>query len=230
MQNKKSKKSDLERKRFAFFNIGLLIVASLVLMAFNYVSPEVEEPTYEYTEYNDIPTFDDEVIYEVVPQKIERRKVIPDNFEDIKVVDKKLKEGDPIIVKDGKIIIDDGTDCIDCDIDLTLIPEDIDSVHLFTDVDPKFPGGDGEMANWIGENVQYPDISLEMGEQGIVYVKFVVRKDGSISDVKIAQSESDGLNNEAMRLVKTMPKWSPGEQAGKPVSVEFTLPIFFKIF
>ena len=229
MQIKKNKKSDLERKRFAFFSLGMLLVTSLVLMAFTYVTPEVEEVKYEITEYNDLPTFDEDIIYEVVPKKIERPKVIPENFEDVKVVKKILKEGDPIITKDIIIVDDPCTDC-DWDIDTTIIVEDIDSVHQFTDVDPQFPGGDGEMANWIGTNVQYPDLSLEMGEEGIVYVKFVVRKDGSISDVGVAQGDKELLNQEAVRLVRSMPKWTPGEQAGKKVSVEFTLPIQFRIF
>ena len=102
-------------------------------------------------------------------------------------------------------------------------------VHDFAEVEPAFPGGEAAMAQWLNDNIEYPQLSVEMGEQGIVYVQFVVNKDGSIEQVRIVRGVSDALDDEAKRVVKKMPKWSPGEQAGKPVRVRFTLPIHFRL-
>ena len=80
---------------------------------------------------------------------------------------------------------------------------------------PSFPGGEAAMGEWIRNAIDYPPMSVEMGEQGTVYVQFVVNKDGSIEKVKIVRGVSDELDDEAKRVVRKMPKWTPGQQAGK---------------
>ena len=85
------------------------------------------------------------------------------------------------------------------------------------------------MMTWIQKHIEYPQLAIEMGEQGIVYVQFVVNKDGSIEQVKVMRGVSDALDDEAKRVVKRMPKWTPGEQAGKKVRVRYTLPIHFRL-
>ncbi|WP_462319463.1 energy transducer TonB, partial [Marinilabilia sp.] len=87
--------------------------------------------------------------------------------------------------------------------------------------------GDAALHNFISRNVQYPVEAKENGIQGRVYVKFVVDKDGSIIDVRIVRGISPSLNAEAIRLVKSMPKWKPGRQRGKAVAVTYTVPINF---
>lgn len=99
----------------------------------------------------------------------------------------------------------------------------------FAEVDPQFPGGDDAMAQFIQANVVYPEKSREMGEQGTVYVQFVVNADGSISDVIVLKGVSDLLDAEAMRVIKLMPNWKPGFQNGKPVRVRYQIPIAFTI-
>ena len=95
---------------------------------------------------------------------------------------------------------------------------------------PQFPGGMAAMMRWIKENVKYPTVSLENGSQGRAIVSFVVETDGSISNVEIVRSTGDKhLDNEAIRLVKSMPKWAPGKQVGKNVRVKYTAPIMFKL-
>ena len=95
---------------------------------------------------------------------------------------------------------------------------------------PQFPGGMAAMMKWIKENVKYPVESLEKGSQGKAIVSFVVEPDGSISNVEIVRGTSDKLlDNEAIRLVKSMPKWAPGKQQGKNVRVRFTVPISFTL-
>ncbi len=105
----------------------------------------------------------------------------------------------------------------------------IEDVYDISEVEPSFPGGPEEMAKWIQKKVKYPTEAAEMGEQGIVYVEFVVNTDGSIANVEVRKGVSESLDNEALRVVKMMPKWIPGVQDGKKVRVSFTLPISFKL-
>lgn len=79
------------------------------------------------------------------------------------------------------------------------------------------------------EQVKYPMIAQENNIQGKVFVQFVIEKDGSVSDVKVARSVDPSLDKEAIRVVKAMPKWKPGKQRGKPVRVSYTVPINFQL-
>ena len=85
------------------------------------------------------------------------------------------------------------------------------------------------MNKWIQANVVYPESALTKNEQGFVYVKFVVNRDGSIEQVSIRKGVSEALDKEALRVVKSMPNWIPGKEEGKPVRVSFTLPISFRL-
>ena len=94
---------------------------------------------------------------------------------------------------------------------------------------PSFPGGDGSMMGWLSSNVKYPAVAEENGVQGRVIVRFVVGKDGSISNTSISRSVDPSLDKEALRVVKAMPRWIPGKQKGKPVSVWMTIPVTFQL-
>ena len=94
---------------------------------------------------------------------------------------------------------------------------------------PSFPGGMGALMSWLGQNIKYPVIAAENGVQGRVIVQFVVEKDGSITDVKVAKSVDPSLDKEAARVVSSMPKWTPGKQNGSAVRVKYTVPVTFKL-
>jgi TonB family protein len=102
-----------------------------------------------------------------------------------------------------------------------------EEVFVVPDEEPTFPGGMSDMQKWIATHVEYPEKSIENGEQGIVYVQFVVRIDGSITDVKVIRGVSELLDAEAIRVVKLMPKWNPAEKDGKKINCQYTLPIKF---
>lgn len=104
-----------------------------------------------------------------------------------------------------------------------------DMVFDVVEVMPQFPGGQIAMLKYIMENMKYPEQAMKEGIQGRVAVRFIVEKDGSISDVKPILSVHPLLNKEAVRVVKSMPKWTPGKQNGKPVRVRFNLPVMFKL-
>ncbi len=107
-------------------------------------------------------------------------------------------------------------------------PKPVNDNNVYNSVDelPSFPGG---ISQWLSQNLQYPPIAQENGIQGTVVVQFVVEKNGSLSDVKVIRSKDPSLDNEALRVVRNMPKWKPGKLNGSPVRVSFTLPITFKL-
>ena len=94
---------------------------------------------------------------------------------------------------------------------------------------PSFPGGQGALMQYLASNIKYPVVAQENGVQGRVIVSFVVERDGSISDVKVARSVDPSLDREAQRVVKSMPRWSPGKQNGSTVRVKYTVPVVFRL-
>ena len=94
---------------------------------------------------------------------------------------------------------------------------------------PQFPGGQGVMMKYLADIIKYPASAVKAKKQGRVIVGFIVQKDGSITHAKIARSIDPELDAEALRVVKGMPKWTPGTQLGKPVSVKYTLPVKFSL-
>jgi periplasmic protein TonB len=103
--------------------------------------------------------------------------------------------------------------------------------EIFTVVEeqPTYPGGDEARIKFLQANMKYPEEAKELGVQGKVFVTFVVEVDGSITDVKVLRGIGSGCDDEAIRVVKSMPKWVPGKQRGVPVRVQFNLPINFKL-
>ena len=92
---------------------------------------------------------------------------------------------------------------------------------------PEFPGGEAKMYEFIGKNMKYPNKAKEANVHGKVYVQFVVEEDGKLSNIKVIRGIGSGCDEEAMRVVKMMPKWIPGEQRGKKIKVKFNLPFNF---
>lgn len=102
-------------------------------------------------------------------------------------------------------------------------------VFVAVEVMPKFKGGNKALMEYLMMNVKYPESAAKAKQQGRAVVGFVVRKDGTVSDVYIVKSTGyDVLDNEAMRVVKSMPTWEPGKQKGKPVDVKYFVPITFR--
>ena len=113
------------------------------------------------------------------------------------------------------------------------IEEEVDEeeVKIFTVVenDPEFPGGMDALYKYLAENIKYPQLARDNGITGKVYVTFVVERDGSIANPRILRDIGGGCGAEAIRVVKSMPKWTPGKQRGKAVRVQFNLPVNFNL-
>ena len=117
-------------------------------------------------------------------------------------------------------------------VEITEIPEpepDENSIFQVVETQPEFPGGMAELMKYLQKNIRYPQICKEQRVQGRVIVQFVVNADSTITDVNVVKPVNPYLDQEAVRVVKAMPKWKPGEQRGEPVRVRFTLPVTFRL-
>lgn len=108
--------------------------------------------------------------------------------------------------------------------------EDLEKkIYDQVEVKPEFPGGQMALYQFLAKNIQYPASAMESEEQGRVIVTFVIDRDGNVTDAKVKRSVSKELDQEALRVVRSMPKWKPGRQDGKAVNTQFTLPVTFKL-
>lgn len=98
-------------------------------------------------------------------------------------------------------------------------------VYDIVSVSPEYPGGPAEMSKFIQENFEYPENARELGEQGTVWIEFIVMADGTLDSIKVVKSVSESLDAECVKVISKMPKWSPGEHNGNAVNVRYTIPI-----
>ena len=104
-----------------------------------------------------------------------------------------------------------------------------DDVYISVDNMPEFPGGDLALKKFISRAIKYPESAMERSIQGRVFVKYIVNKDGSVSDAKIARGVDPSVDKEALRVIMSLPKWKPGMQDGKAVRVSLMFPITFQL-
>ena len=112
------------------------------------------------------------------------------------------------------------------------VVEDPDAGKIFTIVEemPQFPGGgEAALVKYLQNNIKYPPMARENGIEGIVYVTFVVDKDGKVKDAKILRGRGAGMDEEALRVIRSMPDWKAGKQNGRTVAVQYNLPVNFKL-
>ena len=107
--------------------------------------------------------------------------------------------------------------------------EEENKVFDVVEEQPSFPGGQGALMKWLSDNIKYPVIAAENGIEGRVIVQFVVSKTGAISNVNVVRGVDPSLDKEAVRVVSSMPNWTPGKQNGTTVNVRYTLPVTFKL-
>jgi len=225
---KKDKGADLERKRFAFFQIGLIVSGSLCLAAFEYsTAHSVKEiSVLEDEDFSGTIEYPIEQNYRIEQPK-QRAKVFTmdtDTFNVVKELDETRR---PVEAKPGeKISVSEGMG--EEEYGFGIMEEEEEPTFDY-DKDPEFPGGVSAMYEWIGEEVVYPQMAAEQNIQGTVFVGFVVNKDGSIVQVKALNELDQDLEKEAIRVMKKMPKWSPAERAGKKVRVYYQIPFRFAL-
>ncbi len=223
MEEKKSPKANLENKKLTFILIGLIISLAVAWAVF-------EIKSYDKREIADIGRTVEVVEEEMVeitkqeqkPQPVE----VPKQTTQIQVVE------DDVEVDDVEINAEvDQNEVIEEYVAPEVEEEEIVEAEIFTVVEemPEFPGGMAKLAEYLGKNIKYPQLARESGIQGRVFINFVVENDGSVTNVKVMRSLGGGCDEEAIRVVKSMPKWKPGKQRGKPVRVSYNLPVNFKL-
>lgn len=149
--------------------------------------------------------------------------------------DEDVPEDNPPIVEElNKTNTTIGTEDVKNGVDEYIAPvtnEVADDNQVFVAVEqmPEFEGGERALSNFLSSNLRYPVVALENGVQGRVIVRFAVDRDGGISDVSVLKGIGSGCDEEAVRIVKRMPRWKPGKQGGRAVAVWYTLPIMFTI-
>lgn len=109
--------------------------------------------------------------------------------------------------------------------------EEEEEAYLIVETQPEFPGGTQAINNWLAENIKYPRISRDNNSQGRTFIRFIVDKNGYIQNVTVLKSSGDKyLDDEAVRVVSNMPRWTPGRIGDKNVNTWFTLPVSFKLY
>jgi periplasmic protein TonB len=226
METKKTTKANLEKKRFLFLELGLVLALGLCFAAFEWSNPEVSDSTLGNTSFSEI--MEGDLIHVVLPppppppppplKVVVETIILTDKPNDLTpdVFVEPLGPTDITIIKpkDDIIIIDDPVEVIE---------------FVKVEVKPAFPGGDAALLQYISKNTKYPKIPLELGIEGKIYVQFVIGTDGSVGSVTVVRGVDDHLDKEAVRVVSSLPKWTPGKQRGKAVPVSFILPINFNI-
>jgi periplasmic protein TonB len=226
MELKKSIKADLENKKFIFTQIGLIIAMALMLVAF-------EWKTYEKTVTELGARQVDNAAEEIIPiteQKVKPPPVAPPKqIVKINVVDDQIEVDDNI---DINVEADDNTEVQEYVAPVQQAEEEsAEEVQIFMVVEsmPAFPGGETALYKYLAENIKYPQMAKESGIQGRVFVTFVVERDGSVTDVRVLRGIGGGCDEEAIRVVQNMPRWTPGKQRGKSVRVQYNLPVKFTL-
>ena len=227
MEVKKSPKADLENKKTTNLLIGAILTLSVLFIGFEWSERDKQVATD--TGLTEI-VFEEEIIpitEQEQPKQAPPPPEAPKVEEVLEIMDNDSK------VEESTIQASDDTQAA---VEVKYTPveveeEEVDEQEIFTVVEemPSFPGGMGECMKFLAKNIKYPTVAQENGVQGRVIVQFVINRDGSIVDAKVVRGVDPYLDKEALRVIKMMPKWSPGKQRGKEVRVKYTLPVMFRL-
>lgn len=227
MEAKKSPKADLEKKKGLFLEIGLVATLAIVLLAFNIKSYDQKEIEIIQNHIDGPEELDVEITRadEPPPPPPEPEVVTPT---ELNVV------ADNVEVADVDINAEDDQNQAQQEYVAPVVEtveEDVKDEEIFVSVEkmPEFPGGEEKLYKYLRDNLKYPDMATQQNIQGKVYVQFVVEKDGSIANPKVLRDIGGGCGDEALRVVRAMPKWNPGIQRTKKVRVQYTLPVNFQL-
>ncbi|MDA3891166.1 MAG: TonB family protein [Salinivirgaceae bacterium] len=224
MEPKKSPKVDVKNKRTLFFEIGMLVSLGIVFAAFQIESKERTFILLEENLRGDIPP-------ELMPitRREQPKPPEPPKPKVVSVIE---------IIETGIDFKEDSVDWfaqVDPNSAVAIVPMEEEEI-IYDPIDfykveekPEYFGGDNALLKFLGTNTNYPRSAVDNGIEGRVYVAFVIGKSGEVSKVKILRGSDPILDKEAIRVVSSMPNWKPGKQRGKPVEVNFNVPINFKL-
>ena len=226
MEAKKSEKADLEWRKPFFFEIGLCVALALVLTAFDVIGPREKQETF--VQQTEVAPDEEKVINtqrETPPPPPPAEPIV--NTTLIKEVDDKIDLGDDVdwnAMADQDEVTQEYTQ-------IEEVEEEAkeEEIFVFVEEEAGYPGGEEARMKFLNDNLVYPAQAREAGLEGKVFIEFVVEKDGRLTDIRVKKSVAPSLDNEAIRVVKMMPKWNPGKQRNTAVRSRFTMPINFKL-
>ncbi len=227
MEVKKSPKADLEGKKTTWLLVGFVIVLAVMFVAFEWTERDKKIDT-------SMALVDIEFEDELIPITEQQEKIevppppeVPQAAEVLDIVDDQADIEETIIAS-----TEETGQAVEIKTIAPIVEEEVvDEQEIFDIVEhmPEFPGGQAALMAYLSKNIKYPTIAQENGVQGRVIVQFVVNKDGSIVDARVARSVDPYLDKEALRVINSMPKWKAGMQRGKPVRVLYTCPVMFRL-
>ncbi|MBO8481474.1 MAG: energy transducer TonB [Muribaculum sp.] len=228
MELKKSPKANLENKKTLFTEIGLIVALAVVLVAFEHKTREkavstLEEEVYIPVEEEIIP-----ITQETPPPKPDMPK-IPQLSDEIDIVSDDIQVEDIIINTED--IADMGVQVMDyvAEVEEEEIEEEI-IMSAAVEEEPSFNGGDkNDFSRWVQQRLVYPQIALENGIQGTVMLQFDIDKDGNLVNIVVLRGIDKTIDEEAVRVVSSSPKWSPGRNNDLPVKVRYIFPVQFQL-
>ena len=223
MELKKSKKADLERNKGIFLQVGLVVVLSLILIAFEWIAKPSDD---------DMDKLVSETAYEVEEMLITRREEPPPEPPQQRVAEiLNIVEDDVELDEDFDFNVEADSRTAFTFSGFVDDTEEFSEEEVFFIVEdmPTFRGGDPavEFRKYIGENLRYPEIAAENGISGRVIVQFAINTKGRVENAVVVVGVDPSLDREALRVVMTSPPWTPGKQRGREVKVLFTFPINF---
>lgn len=234
MDIKKSDKANLDKRRGESFLLGLILAMALLFVAFEYTSRPAASSNDE-SMLDDMaedmalaPAMDMKDMISAAPAPASKAVTarVAEADKPTAVDDKLAAATSKLLVGDGEAVAK-GAEVTEA---LPQTPVDADSTVLRTvEQLPEFPGGIVQFMKWLKRNLNYPNLALSQKIQGKVVVSFIVNKDGSISSPKVEKSAHPLLDSEALRVVKMMPKWTPGMMDSKPCRTMFAIPVNFRI-
>jgi len=227
MRIKKTNKVNLENKRSIFLEVGYIITLGLILVAFEWTS--TDKKVEINTQYGEL-----DLTQEIIPitRPKEEQKLPPPvakPVESFKVVDNTITiEDEPIFTSS------EGGEDLRVEIaEFTMGKETVDEadvIFIRAEEMPTFQGQHSDMFHsWIMQHLQYPQIAAENGISGTIIASFVIDEEGKVTQVELLRKIDPSLDNEALRVIKSSPKWQPGKQGIRPVKVKFVFSITFQL-
>ncbi|MDR2890198.1 MAG: energy transducer TonB [Alistipes sp.] len=220
MEAKKTPKADLQNRRVLFMEIGLIVALVAVVGAFAWGQTEKK---IEIVDLGNVVVDEDIILSTEEQQKPPEVKV-----QTVQVLSDFIN-----IVKNDEMIttvanFDDFGEDFSVDVPV-IVEEEVEEIPVFVAEEmPTFQGGDlNAFRNWVQSRLEYPRMAQENNIQGKVVLKFVIERDGTLTNIEEIASPDRSLTEEAMRILKTSPKWSPGKQRNRAVRVAYILPIDF---
>jgi len=225
MIERKNPKVNLENKRKIFYQIGMIVTLILVFAAFEYRTYDpllIIEPRFMRNfleeEMTDITIQKPPPPKELPKQKPREIKIVPDDFiDDSPDIDIDADDDGPM----------DTYDFLDMPTEDPIIEDD--SIHFNPETLPRFPGGHGEFLRYLGETLIYPKVASQNNISGTVYLRFILEKDGHVSNIRVERGVAGGCTEEAIKAIENMPAWEPARQWNRAVRYEFVLPIKFTL-